>query len=99
MLYSVSFPRYTWFCDLFSLQTHVDMFCGVLLESLATGESTIECEYASLLLSIDRLQHPLLQGLEYLRDRDKGNFIISFAEFPALRLPILKGPWSRQCFC
>ncbi|KAF8629073.1 hypothetical protein AX15_003568 [Amanita polypyramis BW_CC] len=70
--------------------THVNMFLETFLESLAAEDRSIEHEYASLLLSIDGLRHPLLQGLTCVEKSDRGDYNISISDFSTLRLPILR---------
>ena len=67
------------------------MFLEVFLESLAAEDRSIEHEYASLLLSIDGLRHPLLQELTCVKKPDHGDYNISISDYNTLRLPILRG--------
>lgn len=64
------------------------MFLEVFLESLAAEEQSIEHEYASLLLTIDGLRHPLFQGLT---EPGLGDYHFSIGEYSALRFPFLQG--------
>ncbi|KAK2465640.1 hypothetical protein APHAL10511_002184 [Amanita phalloides] len=70
--------------------THVDMFLEVFLESFAAEEHTIEHEYASLLLSIDGLRHPLLQELTCMERPGHADYDFSEHEYSALKSVILQ---------
>ena len=64
------------------------MFLDVFLESLVTEELTIEQDYASLLLTIDGLRHPLFQGLT---EPSLGDYNFSIPQYSSLRFPFLQG--------
>jgi hypothetical protein len=60
----------------------------VMVEALVSRQSEVESEFISLLLSIDGLRHPLLQGISCdLGSLDAGYLA---ANFPELHSQILK---------
>lgn len=65
---------------------------------MATPNVTLEHDYASLLFSIDRLYHPLLDQLPINPPGEDGDFHLTRQEFIDKRLEILesKYPWSEK---
>ncbi|KAI0715629.1 Mus7/MMS22 family-domain-containing protein [Cerioporus squamosus] len=66
-----------------------DRFVDVLFASIATPNVTIEHEYASLLLSIDRLQHPLFAELPIGAPEHNGDWKLKKHDFIEKRLAML----------
>jgi hypothetical protein len=58
---------------------------------MVSPKITIENEYASLLFSIDGLEHPLLRGIPYVLAPGMRDYEISRVEFVDLRFQILNG--------
>jgi hypothetical protein len=44
-------------------KAYADRYMEVMVEALVSRQSEVESEFISLLLSIDGLRHPLLQGI------------------------------------
>ena len=68
----------------------MEQFVEVLLRSMATPNVTLEHDYASLLFSIDRLYHPLLDQLPINPPAADGDFHLTRQEFIEKRPAILE---------
>lgn len=64
------------------------------MESLVTFKVTLEGEYALLLFSIDGLRHSILRGLPVERSETTGEFHVSNARFPEMRVEIIAGEFE-----
>lgn len=71
----------------YSMQTHVDLFIKVLLESMVSAKVTIENEYMALIFSIDKLRHPILRRVPCQPEPETSDYHISINDFLTLRLP------------
>ncbi|KAI0655367.1 Mus7/MMS22 family-domain-containing protein [Cubamyces menziesii] len=67
-----------------------DLFIEVLFQSMATPTITLEHEYMALLLSIDRLHHPLFHDLPIGAPGDDGDYHLSKHEFSDKRIAFLR---------
>ncbi|KAI0667720.1 Mus7/MMS22 family-domain-containing protein [Trametes maxima] len=65
-------------------------FVNVLFEAMATRVVTLEHEFVSLLLSIDRLRHPLFQDLPVGPRGEDGDFHLTKGGFTEKRLTFLE---------
>ncbi|KAF9462969.1 Mus7/MMS22 family-domain-containing protein [Collybia nuda] len=67
-----------------------DRYLKVLMNSLIAMEVDLDCEYISLLLSVDGLRHPLLVGVPCERESEAVDFKVMAGEFEAVSLDILQ---------
>ncbi|KAI0647862.1 Mus7/MMS22 family-domain-containing protein [Trametes meyenii] len=65
-------------------------FVNVLFEAMATRVVTLEHDFVSLLLSIDRLRHPLFQDLPVGARGEDGDYHLTKQEFTEKRLTFLE---------
>lgn len=72
------------------LQAYTDRFINVLFESLATRVVTLEHDYTALLVSIDRLHHPLLRDLPIGAPGQDGDYHLTRHEFAEKRLAFIE---------
>jgi hypothetical protein len=60
------------------------------MKAIVSPEVTIEQEYTSLILDVDRCQHPLLHELDSVVDLAPGETGLSAAHFSRVRLSIIE---------
>ena len=94
MAYLVSYTTWHYGISLiFGYQTYTDRFIDVFLYALGSDSTTLEKDYIPFLLSIDNLQHPLLNAAQCLPERshESGDYEFTVEQFLELRLPLWRG--------
>ncbi|KAH7890678.1 Mus7/MMS22 family-domain-containing protein [Phlebopus sp. FC_14] len=79
--------------------TYKNDFVGVFLVSTLSQKTTIEHEFASLLFTLDGLQHPLLRGAPFAPLPGSRKFDISRDEYERARLPLIDVVFSNIAGC